>query len=84
MSIVIDSFVLSAKQSGRYREEVREIGTVIVVAIISVAISIITAASVTILGCCSFRVYMEREINRVGEVIIEQAKKSIRDAYLNK
>lgn len=58
--------------------------TVIVAAVISVAISIITAAFVTFLGCCSFRVYMEKEMDHVGDAIIEQAKKSIRDAYLNK
>lgn len=58
--------------------------TVIVAAVISVATSIITAAFVTVLGCCSFRAYMEREIDHVGDVIIEQAKRSIRDAYLNK
>lgn len=58
--------------------------TVIVAVIISVATSIITAALVTFLGCCSFRVYMEKEMNHIGEAIIEQARESIRDAYLNK
>ncbi len=58
--------------------------TVIVAAIVSAVTSIITAAFVTFLGCCSFRVYMEKEMNRVGEAIIEQAKESIRNTYLNK
>lgn len=58
--------------------------TVIMAAAISVTASIITSVFVTVLGCCSFRFYMEKEWNRVGEEMIELVKESIRDAYRNK
>ncbi len=57
---------------------------VIVTTIISVVVSIITAAFVVFIGCCSFKIYMEREIGDIGEKMIELAKESIRNAYSNK
>lgn len=68
---------------------------VIISIIISMATSLIVAAIVTFLGCYSFKIYIEREVNRIldeegiqiEEHVIEvigMAKKSIRDAYLNK
>lgn len=56
---------------------------IIAAAIISAGVSIITAAFVTLLGCCSFRVYMEREIDHIGKEIIDLAKESIRNTHFN-
>ena len=62
--------------------------------IISAATSIIVAAFITILGCYGFKVYIEKEVNRILDEegmrtekhileVIELAKKSIRNAHID-
>lgn len=69
--------------------------TVMATVIISIATSLVVAALVTILGCYGFKVYIEREINRILDEeglrtekhvleMINLAKKSIRNTHLNK
>lgn len=68
---------------------------VITTIIISVATSLVVAALVTTLGCYGFKVYIERQINRIldendsiidehVQEVIELAKESIRNAHINK
>lgn len=68
---------------------------VIITIIISAATSLIVAAIITFLGCYGFKVYIEREVNRILDEeglqtekhvldVIDLAKRSIRDAYSNK
>lgn len=63
--------------------------------IISIATSLVVAALVTILGCYGFKIYIEREINRILDEndsiidkyiagVIELVKNSIRDAHIDK
>lgn len=73
----------------------REIKTVVAIVAISIGTSIITASAVTILGCYSFKIYIEKELARIldeeyeftkehVEKVIEMAKDSIKKAYSNK
>lgn len=55
----------------------------VVTVIIAVATAMITAAFVTFLGCCSFKVYMTKKINSIGEKMIELAVESIRNAHFD-
>ncbi|MCM1213279.1 MAG: hypothetical protein NC331_11495 [Lachnospiraceae bacterium] len=58
--------------------------TVIVAALVSAGTSIMTAAFVTFLGCCAFKIYVDKTMDRIGDEMIRIVKESIRDAHPDK